>query len=58
MFVFDVLEQRFQVHHPVIAHGIVELDALVLHVYDSTDPVHAALVDGKDDLVKIENAFA
>ena len=58
VLVHQIVQYVLQVVHARTAKAVVELDALRLHVRDSADPVHVALVDGKEDLVQGENVLA
>ena len=58
VFVFDVLQQMAQIGRTGAAITVIVLDALLLHKYHSSRPVRIGQVDGKDELVQLEDVFA
>ena len=58
VFIFDVLQNGLQIMHPIGAHRIVKLNAFFLHVGNCTNPMHLALVNGEDYLIKTKNVLA
>ena len=58
VLILDVPKNAPQIMLSSGPHAVVELDPLLLHVCHGTQPMHVSLVDGKDNLVKIEDIFS